>query len=200
LKEENRPVELRARTITLIVLGTVFGFVALAVGISVPISREFAPRVYSVDAAVEQQVMKGLGPWSDEVMAIEGPPGTKLNLDAGVVGCLYDDSTQTAHQPEAGIYWQGPYDPVAAKNGPSKVARSEFGLLVDRLEALGWKVESEGLVEAGEFWPSRMEAILVRGSGDDLVRLELATEGWEYGAVLTLPNAPQACRVDIDWP
>lgn len=193
-------MELRARTIWLIGIGSVLVFVAMTVGIALAISWVIAPRVYSVDPVVEQQVMKDLEPWSDEVMAIQGPPGTTLNLDAGVVGCLYDDSSQTADQPNAGIYWQGPYDPVAAKDGPGKVARSEFALLVDRIEALGWRVESEGFVEGGEYVLSRMEAVLVRGSGDDLVRLELTTEGWEYGAVLTLPHASKACRVDVDWP
>lgn len=188
------------RSVVAVVVGVGFAYCALMVGAAAAISWVIAPRVYSVDTAVEQQVMKDLEPWSDEVMALQGPPGTTLNLDAGVVGCLYDDSIQTAYQPNAGIYWQGPYDPVAAKHGPGKVARSEFALLVDRVEALGWSVESEGFVEGEAYVPSRMEAVLVRGSGDDLVRLELTTEGWEYGAVLTLPHAPQACRVDVDWP
>ncbi|MFI5624226.1 hypothetical protein ACIA03_12240 [Nocardioides sp. NPDC051685] len=189
------------RSVVAVVVVVGVAYCALMVGAAAAISWVIAPRVYSVDPTVEQQVMKDLEPWSDEVMAIEGPPGTTLNLDAGVVGCLYDDSTQTAYQPNAGIYWQGPYDPLAAENGPGRVARSEFGLLVDRLEALGWRVGAEGLVEGADaLGPSRMEAVLTRGSGDDLVRLELTTYGWEYGAVLTLPHAPQACRVDVEWP
>lgn len=192
---------LRARTIVLITVGSVFAFVALMVGAAAAISWVIAPRVYSVDAVVEQQTMMDLEPWSDEVMAVQAPADTTLTEDSGVLGCMYDDSTQTADQPNAGIYWDGAYDPVAAKNGPGQFARSEFGLLVDRIETLGWKVESEGLVEsADEFQASWMEAVLVRGSGDDLVRLELTTEGWSYGAVLTLPHAPKACRVDVDWP
>ncbi|SDK79582.1 hypothetical protein SAMN05428985_106112 [Nocardioides sp. YR527] len=122
-------MELRARTIWLIGIGSLLAFVAMMVGIAVAISWEIAPRVYSVDPAVEQQVMKDLEPWSDR-----------------------------------------------------------------------WRVESEGLIEGDEYVPSRMEAVLARGSGDDQVRLELTTEGWEYGAVLTLPHARKACRVDVDWP
>lgn len=192
---------LRARTVAVIVIGVGFVFVALMVGAAAAITWVIAPREYSVDSAVEQQAMKDLEPWSGQVMAVQAPVGTTLTEDSGVLGCLYDDSVQTAHQPEAGIYWNGAYDPVAAKNGPGKVARSEFGLLVDRLEALGWQVASEGLVEgAYEGEPSGMEAVLVRGSRDDRVRLELTTEGWSYAAVLTLPQAPKACRVDVDWP
>ncbi|MFE4001274.1 hypothetical protein ACFX43_21075 [Nocardioides sp. YIM B13467] len=189
------------RTIVVVVVGVGIAYLALMVGAAAAITWVIAPREYSVDSAVEQQVMTDLEPWSDQVMAVQAPAGTTLTEDSGVLGCLYDDSVQTAHQPNAGIYWHGAYDADAAKNGPGKVARSEFGLLVDRLEALDWQVESEGLVEgADQIEPSRMEAILVRGSGDDLVRLELTTEGWSYGAVLTLPHAPQACRVDVDWP
>ncbi|MEI7057575.1 hypothetical protein WBG06_17260 [Nocardioides sp. CCNWLW239] len=193
-------MEFRARTIVLISIGSVLVFVALAVGIAVPISWAIAPRVFTVDTAVEQQVMQDLEPWADEVMAIEGPPGTTLSPEAGVGGCLFDDSSETVDQPNAGIYWDGPYDPVAAKHGPGKVARSEFAFLVDRIEALGWRVESEGFVEGDAYMPSRMEAVLLRGSGDDLVRLDLTSEGWVYDAVLTLPHAPKACRVDVDWP
>lgn len=192
-------VTVRAIVTVAVVVGLAYS--ALIVGAAAGISWLIAPREYLVDQAVEKQVMKDLEPWSDQVMALQAPAGTTLTEDSGVLGCLYDDSVQTVHQPEAGIYWDGPYDPAAAKNGPGKVARAEFGHLVDRLEAIGWSVRSEGLVEGGhEAESSRMEADLIRGSGDDLIRLELTTYGWDYSAVLTLPHAPQACRVDVDWP
>lgn len=189
------------RSVVIVVVVVGVAYCALMVGAVAAISWLIAPREYLVDQAVEKQVMKDLEPWSDQVMAVQAPVGTTLTEDSGVLGCLYDDSVQTVHQPEAGIYWDGPYDPAAAENGPGKVARSEFGHLVDRLETIGWRVRSEGLVEGSdEVEPSRMEAVLLRGSGDDLVRLELTTYGWDYGAVLTLPHAPRACRVDVDWP
>jgi len=189
------------RSVVTVVVVVGFAYCALMVGAAAAISWVFAPREYLVDQAVEKQVMTDLEPWSGQVMALQAPAGTTLTEDSGVLGCLYDDSVETVYQPEAGIYWDGPYDPAAAKNGPGKVARAEFGHLVDRLVALGWRVTSEGLVEGGhEAESSRMEADLTRGSGDDLIRLELTTYGWDYSAVLTLPRAPQACRVDVDWP
>lgn len=189
------------RSVVTVVVVVGFAYCALMVGAAAAITWVIAPREYLVDQAVEKQVMKDLEPWSDQVMAVRAPADTTLTEDSGVLGCLYDDSVQTVYQPNAGIYWDGAYDPVAAKNGPGKVVRSEFGHLVDRLEAIGWRVKSEGRVEGSdEVEPSRMEAVLVRGSGDDLIRLELTTYGWDYGAVLTLPHAPRACRVAVDWP
>jgi hypothetical protein len=66
-------VTLRARTVALIVVGVGFVFVALMVGAAAAITWVIAPREYSVDSAVEQQVMNDLEPWSDQVMAVQAP-------------------------------------------------------------------------------------------------------------------------------
>ncbi|MFJ2756216.1 hypothetical protein ACIO3S_11500 [Nocardioides sp. NPDC087217] len=156
------------------------------------------PKKMVVDEAAERQAMSDLQPWADQLMSIEAPRGTAITgLDAGVLPCIYDDSTSSVDQPSVAVTWQKPSHKGPRSSGPTASDRVEFRLLADRFKELGWKVDDEEFVKGEDGGPDRMDAVLVRGSGRGALELDLTTEGSGFSAFVTMPNAPEACKVGL---
>lgn len=156
------------------------------------------PREMVVDEAAERQVMSELQPWADQLMSVESPRGTAITgLDDGVLPCVYDDSAWSVDQPYVGVTWQKPSYTGLKLNGPTDSDRVEFGLLIDRFEALGWRLDDEEFVKGEDGGPDRLDAVLVQGAGRGAVQLKLTTEGSGFRASVTMPNAPEVCSLGL---